>query len=370
MSTIFRALRWILLALVLVFGLSACYLKFSPIFGGTPDAASQAKMERSAHFNGKTFDNITPVQWPDDRKKKPSVLKWLLSMLNPPEGKHPGEPLPTVAIDGRALVEGGITWLGHSTVLVRTADKTLLFDPVFHRASPLFFGGKPFAMSQPPAIEDLPLLDAVLITHDHYDHLDYRAIRALDAQVRHFYVPLGVKGHLQRWGVADSKITELDWYESARLDSITLVFTPARHFSGRRLDNRNSTLWGSWVVQAPQMSLYFSGDGGYSPEFTTIGARFGPFDVAFVENGAYDQRWSQVHMLPEEAVRAAVDLRARVAMPIHWAKFDLAYHSWREPMERFTAAAKNTSLQVASPKIGQTFTLDALPQSHWWEGVR
>lgn len=370
MRTVLRILSWTLLGLLLPAVIGLVYLFFAPTFGGTPDAASRARIERSPHFNGSVFVNSPPMQWTGDHRKKPSILKWLASVLNPPAGKQPGEPLPTVAIDARAIVDGSVTWLGHATVLVRIGGRTLLFDPVFHRASPVFFAGRAFAMTHSPQIAALPPIDAVLISHDHYDHLDHRAIRKLDATTRHFYVPLGVKAHLQRWGIADGKITELDWHESVHLGDVHLTFTPARHYGGRRLGNRNSTLWGSWVVQAPELRLFFSGDGGYGPEFARIGERFGPFDLVCIENGAYDRRWAQVHLQPEEAVQAALDLRAHTVLPIHWGKFDLAYHPWREPMERFTAAARNTTLRVASPKIGQTFTLQTLPQTPWWEEVR
>ena len=224
-------------------------------------------------------------------------------------------------------------------------------------------------MRHTPRIADLPPIDAVLISHDHYDHLDWRAIRELDAQVGHFYVPLGVKAHLQRWGIADARITELDWHERASLGDIELILAPGRHFSGRKLDNRFSTLWASWVVRAPGWSLFFNGDSGYGPHFAAIGARYGPFDIAFVENGAYNPHWANIHMTPEQAAQAASDLTTRVAMPIHWGKFDLSYHGWKDPIERFMAAAAKQPYQTTTPVVGQIFTRATLPQTRWWEDV-
>ena len=370
MFFILTALKWLVVpALFLVLALAA-FLKFAPVFGAAPDAASKAKIEQASNFNGSVFTNLRPTSMENDEREKPSLLKWLSSSLNPPEGKHPAEPLPSERLDANALADGSITWLGHSTVLVKTAGKTLLFDPVFHRASPVFLTGKPFATTNPPKLADLPPIDAILISHDHYDHLDYRTITAIHAKVGHFFVPLGVKAHLQRWGVAEEKITELGWYEAAQLGALRFTLTPSRHFSSRRLSNRDSTLWGGWVLKAPALSLFFSGDSGYDPEFAKIGEQFGPFDIACIENGTYDLQWPQIHMLPEEGVQAALDLRAHRVLPIHWAKFDLAYHTWKDPVERFTLAARGKNLQVATPKIGQSFTLDRLPQEPWWEDVK
>ena len=362
-------LKWgLALVLILALGLAAFY-SFAPVFGAAPDSRSLAKMQESSNFDGKRFTNLRPTSMESGSQEKPSMLEWLASVLHPPEGKHPREPLPTKQLDHSALIEGSITWLGHSSLLVRTAAKTLLFDPAFNRASPVFFAGKPFAMSNPPKAADLPPIDAVLISHDHYDHLDYRSISELHGRVGHFFVPLGVKAHLQRWGVAGNKITELGWYESAQFGEIRLTLTPSRHFSGRKLTNRNSSLWGSWVVKAPDMARFFSGDSGYDPEFAKIGEQFGPFDIACIENGAYDQRWAEIHMLPEQGVQTALDLRARIALPMHWGKFDLAYHSWKEPIERFTRAAREKKLPVATPRIGQSFSLEQIPQEAWWEQV-
>ncbi|KAE9530351.1 MBL fold metallo-hydrolase [Testudinibacter aquarius] len=370
---LFVLLKWTALCAVLVAVGIAAYVYFAPTFGGKPDAASLARIQASPNFNGEVFVNQEPTTIETIGSNRPSLMTWLTSVLNPPAGKHPSAPLPTLTLDQSAVVNNSFTWFGHSTVLFKTADLTIITDPVFYRASPLFFGGKAFEMTNPPKTADLPFMDIVLLSHDHYDHLDHQAIQEIDHKVGHYYVPLGVKGHLQRWGVADDKITELDWHDSVSLPlgnaegELTLTLAPARHFSGRNLNNRNSTLWGSWVVKSPQLSLYFNGDSGYGKHFTTIAEQYGPFDLTFIENGAYDPAWASIHMTPEQAAQASLDLQTRIVVPIHWAKFDLAYHTWTDPIERFSTATDGKPLQTATPKIGQTFTLDNLPQEKWWK---
>ena len=182
-----------------------------------------------------------------------------------------------------------------------------------------------------------------------------------------FRDPFRFAAHLQRWGVAADKITELDWYDSERLLKINFTLTPARHFSGRSLTNRFSTLWGSWVVKSESLSVYFSGDGGYYEEFKKIGEQFGPFDIAFIENGAYNPGWAQIHMMPEQSVQASVDLRARIFFPIHWSKFDLSVHPWDEPAKRAAVHAEKLGVTMASPLIGEIFSPGDAPQERWWE---
>ncbi len=375
LNLIWMLLKWLLVIAVIVGAAIALFVFLHPVFGGTPDAASRARIEASPHYRDGVFVNLETTElMPLDgahTAEKPSVVDWLMSVTNPPAGKQPTEPLPTVALDVSALQDGRFVWLGHSTLLMRLAGQNLLLDPVFNRASPVPLGGAPFAMTHTPTAEQMPPLAAVLISHDHYDHLDYRAIQTLDARTGHFFVPLGVKAHLQRWGVAADKITELDWDESAQLGELRLTLAPSRHFSGRRLSNRFSTLWGSWIIRSPQTSIYFNADSGYGSHFGRNGQRYGPFDIAFMENGAYNEKgWPLVHMTPEQSVRAATELGARRVVPVHWAKFDLAYHPWKEPIQRFLRAAEDKPLQVGTPRIGEVFDLQQLPQDRWWEAVR
>ena len=364
-----KTLKWLLILTVLLTLTVTAYIHFHPTFGGKPDAASLAKIRASEHYNGTSFQNLEPTELITPDGKNHSTLDWLRGYFNPPAGKNPAAPLPSEPLRADTLQDGRLAWFGHSTVLFQMAGKRLITDPVFYRATPLPFGGAPFPQTHPTLPADLPPLDAVLLSHDHYDHLDYRAIRELDPKVGHYYVPLGVKAHLQRWGVADNKITELDWYEEAALGDIRLTLTPARHFSGRNFTNRNSTLWGSWVVQSPACRLFYNGDSGYGAHFAAIGERFGPFDIVLMENGAYNSQWADIHMQPEQSVQAALDVGAKTVLPVHWAKYDLSGHTWREPIERFSKAAAATPLIVATPYPGEVFDYREPPQRTWWQEV-
>ena len=218
--------------------------------------------------------------------------------------------MPTELLNVNELKHGSIVWLGHASTLMQIGDKRIITDPVFYYASPLPFTVEPFAMSHTPKTDELPKLDAVLISHDHYDHLDYRAIREIDRKTVQFVVPLGVKAHLQKWGVADEKITELDWDESIDVDGIAVTLVLSRHFSGRTMGGRNRTLWGGYVIKGAGLSYYFSGDSGYGKHYKERIAQYGPFDLVLMESGAYDEGWSQIHSFPEQSVQAVADVKA------------------------------------------------------------
>lgn len=349
--------------------LGFAYYRLHPVFGGQPDEASLARIRASKAYDGAQFTNLepTPLFTGDEQ---PSVFMALLKFVKPTPHKNPAQPLPTVPLNLSQLKNGSIAWLGHSSVLFQMGDLVFLTDPVFHNASPLPLTGRPFAMTHAPAVAGLPAIDAVLISHDHYDHLDYRAIQEIDSRTKRFFVPLGVKAHLQRWGVASRKITELDWHEQVHLGQTAIIFVPARHFSGRTL-RRNTTLWGGYVIKSPGMSLYFSADSGYGKHFLDIISKYAPFDFVMIENGAYNSKWALIHETPEQAAQAARDVKAMKVMPIHWGKFDLSDHPWKEPIERFLRAAQLHSLDVATPRIGQVFQMgQPLPKEKWRESVQ
>lgn len=297
-------------------------------------------------------------------------------MLRGTPGREPSKPLPTLAFDTSRYADAAdgtlFSWFGHSSLLVKFQGKTILFDPVFSpRASMLSFAGpKNFGYAHYMQAGYLPKIDLVVLSHDHYDHLDKKVIQTIHASVPRFCVPLGVKARLVKWGVAADKITECDWWQKMEpIPGLQLVCTPSRHFSGRGLTDRARTLWCSWVFLGEGARFYFSGDSGYSPDFRKIGDAYGPFDFAFIECGQYNEDWEAIHMMPEQSVQAALDVKARLAIPIHWGKFALALHTWNDPAQRFRKEADRLDLNYFFPTINETYTVQHLERRtpFWWE---
>jgi L-ascorbate metabolism protein UlaG (beta-lactamase superfamily) len=249
----------------------------------------------------------------------------------------------------------------------------VLVDPIFSDyASPFEMGPKRF-FKPPIALADLPPIDAVLISHDHYDHLDMPSIQQLAAKGTAFFVPLGIGAHLRRWGVPEAQVHDMEWWQEHELKGVRLVSTPARHYSGRALADRNATLWTSWSVIGPTHRFFSSGDSGYSDHFKTIGDKFGPFDLSFIKIGAYGPGapWLDIHMSAEDAVRAHGDVRAKRLFPVHWGTFNLAFHDWDEPIKRTLVAARTSHADVLTPRPGEMVDADQPFESKaWWETVR
>lgn len=284
----------------------------------------------------------------------------------------PGGPIPLAASEIPA--EAGdlaVTWFGHASALLEVDGHRVLVDPVWgHRVSPSPVFG-PTRLHEPPMpLEDLPPVDAVLISHDHYDHLDLPTVELLlITQAAPFVVPIGIGEHLRKWGVPEERIVELDWDGEHRVGGLTLTCTEARHFSGRYF-YRDTTLWASWAVTGPRHRVFFGGDTGYHPAFAGIGARLGGFDLTLLPIGAYNDAWHAIHMDPEEAVRAHGDLGGRLLLPIHWATFNLAFHRWAEPVERLLAAAGQRGVDVVVPQPGERVDVLAPPPLRdWWTAV-
>ncbi|MFF8382696.1 MBL fold metallo-hydrolase [Streptomyces kanasensis] len=294
--------------------------------------------------------------------------------------RAPARPIPLHPHTAADLAEAPatglrLTWTGHSSVLAEIDGLRVLFDPVWgERCSPFTFAGPRRLHPVPAPLAALGPVDVVVISHDHYDHLDLPTVRALAGTDTLFAAPLGVGAHLERWGVSPSRLRELDWNESTRIRDVRLTATPARHFCGRGLRNQQHTLWASWVVEGPEHRVYHSGDTGYFPGFRDIGAAHGPFDVTMIQIGAYSDFWPDIHMTPEEGVRAHLDLQGGrpggVLLPIHWGTFNLAPHAWAEPGEWTRDAAAEAGQRVAFPRPGRPFEPAAeLPVDPWWRSV-
>ncbi|MDA1633730.1 MBL fold metallo-hydrolase [Bacillus cereus] len=286
---------------------------------------------------------------------------------------RPLKNLPIVLSDKNNETLESVTWFGHSASLLKIAGKKLLLDPMFGDASSPFpvFNSKRYSGAFSLEREDFQEIDAIIISHNHYDHLNYKSIMLLKDRAKHFYVPTGVAQYLIKWGVSPSKISEHNWWDEIIFDNIKLVCAPARHFSGRSMTDRDCSLWCSWLILGQETKVFFSGDSGYAPHFKEIGDKYGPFDLTLMECGQYDSRWSAIHMLPEETVQAHIDVKGELLLPIHWGAFTLALHDWSDPIERVTKEAKRLGVKITTPQIGESITLKSTdyPSSAWWKGI-
>ncbi|MET0319793.1 MAG: MBL fold metallo-hydrolase [Duganella sp.] len=309
------------------------------------------------------------------RMQQMGLLKGLSIMVrmlfDKPADTVPRAAIPVHAITQQQLVaapDRTLFRLGHSTVLLKLDGAFWLTDPVFsERASPVQWAG-PQRFHRPPIdIADLPPIKGIILSHDHYDHLDYAAVMALAGQTEHFITPLGVGDRLIGWGIPAHKVRQLGWWQSTQVDGVRLLATPAQHFSGRGLNDRNKTLWASFVIEHREARIFFSGDSGYFDGFKEIGRRYGPFDLTMVETGAYDPQWPDVHMQPEESLQAHIDLRGKVMLPIHNGTFDLSLHPWHDPFSRIAQLAAERRLPLATPEIGMALDImQPMAQGQWW----
>ncbi|MGR3933059.1 MBL fold metallo-hydrolase [Streptomyces sp. BRA346] len=348
-------------------------------FGADPAGERMERIRRSPNFANGVFTN------PGGGRTAPSgsMLKFLPTYFRK-EHRVRRAPAGTVPLHPTTLADLAtpptsglrLTWMGHSSVLAEIDGRRVLFDPVWgSRCSPFAAVGPKRLHPVPVPLRELGPVDAVVISHDHYDHLDMPTIRALVRTGTTFVVPLGVGAHLEHWGVPADRMTELDWHESTDVAGLLLTATPARHFCGRALRNTQHTLWASWVVAGPEHRIFHSGDTGYFPGFTEIGTSYGPFDATMIQIGAYSEFWPDIHMTPEEGMRAHLDLQGGdpgrgIMLPIHWGTFNLAPHPWEEPAEGTVAAARTAGARVAVPRPGQPFEPErGLPLETWWRAV-
>lgn len=343
----------------------------TPVFGAESKGEHLQRIQNSPQFVKGRFRNrnrkradMTLARMPQLMKesntgkveRKPAKRIQYLSRTKEDFASLPVEPLR-------------ITWLGHSAFLIEMEGIRILFDPQLGRyAAPVPFAVRRFHKSVPIKPEDLPGIDAVIYTHDHYDHLDYGSVKRIKDKVKHWITPLGVGAHLVRWGVKREHITELDWWEKTQLHHLTLVSTPNQHFSGRKFAWRDKTLWCSWVVQGAENKIFFNGDSGYYGGFEEIGKAYGPFDVCMMECGQYHYMWKENHMVPEETAQAFIELKGKKLIPMHWGAFTLAPHSWTDPIERLSIAANELNIDLITPRIGESVIPGVSePKAQWWK---
>ena len=373
MKKILKMIGWIVVSLVLILVMGiALFVNISPEFGGSASKEKQLVYAKSENFSEGKFVNKEDVNLDMSFS---TLVKMIQEYMKSHPNTVPENAISVSKLDSLSIVQNQtktkMVWFGHSTFLLEIGKHNILIDPMFGNvpAPHPMLGAKRFSTELPIEIENLPQIDAVILSHDHYDHLDYGSIVKLKDKVSMFYVPLGLGVHLLEWGVSKEKIKELDWWQEVKHEELVFKCTPAQHFSGRGLNDRANTLWSSWVIQSDSDNIFFSGDSGYGKHFKEIGEKYGPFDFAMMECGQYNELWSDIHMFPEETVQAALDVKAKRMMPIHWGAFKLALHSWTDPVERVIKKANELDVEIVVPQIGTTINMkDSIEnQVAWWK---
>jgi len=351
---------------------AAAYIIMSQeVFGAEPQGKRLERILQSKNYKDRQFRNLSYTPPFAEGYSMPKVMYQFFFNKKDPNLK-PNHSIPAIHTDIKNLSvsEDVFIWLGHSSYFMQIDGISFLIDPVLSKfGSPFKFFNKAFEGSDVFNPEDIPAVDYLVITHDHYDHLDYPTVKAIKDRVQKVIVPLGVGAHFERWGYAEDQLLEEEWGTLLYLkNNMTITFTTARHFSGRKF-NRNNTLWTSYVLETPGKKIFLGGDSGYDFHFKMIGETYGPFDYAILENGQYNQAWKYIHTLPEDFIKASNDIQAKNIIPVHSGKFALALHPWHEPLKKVAALGKENNLRILTPKIGEVVELNR--SSHqfqdWWE---
>lgn len=337
-------------------------------FGKHPSGERLSKVKQSPNYKNGNFQNLNNTPMLAEGVGYGKVMYEFLFLSKP---KEPSKNIPSVKTNLKALNlnENVLIWMGHSSYFMQLDGKKILVDPVLSgNASPLSFTTKAYSGTDIYTTDDIPEIDYLFISHDHWDHMDHNTLKKLKPKIKHVITGLGNGAHLEHWGFNPEVILEGDWYDSIfNSDGFEIHITPARHFSGRGF-KRDQTLWASFVLKSPTTAIYIGGDSGYDTHFKTIGEKFGPFDLAILENGQYDEKWKYIHMLPGEQLKAASDLNAKTVLPVHSGKFTLANHDWDEPFIKITNEAIQSPIKVTTPMIGEQVNLNDNMQrfNHWW----
>ena len=369
-----RKLKWVLIILFVITVGSAMFLRNWPPFGGTVSGERLKMVQASPHYHDGEFAN-TPPHPPLESGDAWGyfIEQFLGDQTRVPPSAIPTSAIPLESIQAEPLTGLRAIWLGHSSVYIELDGFRLLVDPVFSDYASPFYGIGPKRTHPPPiALADLPRIDVVMISHDHYDHLDMRTIQHLSSKGTQFLVPLGVGAHLDEWEIPDSQITELDWWESTEIAGVTIVCTPAQHYSSRGIFDYKETLWSSWSIIGPKHRVFYSGDTGFANHFQSIGSQLGPFDLSIMKIGQYGPgaSWIYSHMNPEDAIEAHLAVRAHRMLPVSWATFNIAFHDWDEPIRRAVQAANEKNVDLVTPRVGDVVIAGKPFSSYpWWEEV-
>ncbi len=342
-------------------------------FGGKITKQLKRELAQSSNWKGKSFENLVETKMDFKLKDFPGMI---YENFFKTKGRSPMNPITIEEFDKDSFLSSSSSakfiWFGHSVVLLNVEGKIIVIDPMLGPdASPIApFKTKRFSKGTLDLIDNLPKIDLLLLSHDHYDHLDLASINKLKSKVKKYWVAKGTKRHFESWGIYPEKVKEFDWWDKSELEGIEITFTPTRHFSGRGILDRNKSLWGGWTIKSSSENIYFSGDGGYGDHFKLVGEKLGPFDFGFMECGQYHELWRQIHMFPDESVQAALDAGVKRIMPVHWAGFSLAPHKWKTPVIDFVKSAEEKGLYWVCPKLGQQKLInETFDSNRWWEAI-